>query len=370
MSYQNSNAQNFTAYNNKIYFQAEDQIHGDELWVTDGTAGGTMLLKDINTSTSTSGSDPMNFCVYNSNLYFKADAGNSGNEGELWMTDGTTNGTVLVKNIYPTGDAQANHLNVLNGKLYFTAIDGINGSELWTSDGTTNGTTLLKDINPGSSSSYGDLFTMFNNKLYFQADDGTDGFELWVTDGTALGTILLKDINLGSGDSYPGYFTALGSKLYFRAYSGSDGNVLFASNGTTIGTYSLSPLNPNSDPLGCANAFATLNSALYFNADYDASNCEVWKLDTLGNVGITSYTENKYHVSVYPNPNNGVFNLQISGNENTQVEIYNALGQLVLVQNVEANSIQLNILSFNSGIYHIRVLKNNSPIYQTKIIKE
>ena len=41
----------------------------------------------------------------------------------------------------------------VNGTLYFTANDGVDGVELWKSDGTAAGTNLVKDLNPGSSSS-------------------------------------------------------------------------------------------------------------------------------------------------------------------------------------------------------------------------
>jgi ELWxxDGT repeat protein len=37
----------------------------------------------------------------------------------------------------------------VGGKLFFTAGDGVHGRELWTSDGTEAGTVLVKDIKPG-----------------------------------------------------------------------------------------------------------------------------------------------------------------------------------------------------------------------------
>jgi hypothetical protein len=40
---------------------------------------------------------------------------------------------------------QSAYLVAVNGVLYFTADDGINGNELWKSDGTVGGTTLVKE---------------------------------------------------------------------------------------------------------------------------------------------------------------------------------------------------------------------------------
>ena len=45
------------------------------------------------------------------------------------------------------------YLTNVGGTLFFTANDGINGTELWKSDGTAAGTVLVKDINPGSDGS-------------------------------------------------------------------------------------------------------------------------------------------------------------------------------------------------------------------------
>jgi ELWxxDGT repeat protein len=59
------------------------------------------------------------------------------------------------------------------------ANDGTNGYELWKSDGTSAGTVLVKDINPGTNNSFPNSFINLNNTLYFAADDGTNGKELW-----------------------------------------------------------------------------------------------------------------------------------------------------------------------------------------------
>ncbi len=58
-------------------------------------------------------------------------------------------GTVLVRDINPgLGDSGARSLTNVNGTLYFQASDGTNGTELWKSDGTSAGTVQVRDIRP------------------------------------------------------------------------------------------------------------------------------------------------------------------------------------------------------------------------------
>ncbi|HXU28029.1 MAG TPA: T9SS type A sorting domain-containing protein, partial [Bacteroidia bacterium] len=75
-------------------------------------------------------------------------------------------------------------------------------------------------------------------------------------------------------------------------------------------------------------------------------------------------------VAVYPNPNNGVFYIKLNQYENTVVEVYNTIGQRVLVQSLQGNISSLNMVNLNSGIYQVRVLRANNLIYQTKLIKQ
>ena len=135
------------------------------------------------------------------------------NGGELWVSDGTTEGTQLLLDINPGGSGSGpSYLIEVNEQLFFFANDGENGNELWVSDGTTEGTQLLLDINPGvndsiSSSPYNfsneTVFTEVNEQLFFfnATNDGENGNELWVSDGTTEGTQLLLDINPGVSNS-------------------------------------------------------------------------------------------------------------------------------------------------------------------------
>ena len=83
-----------TAYDGMVFFVANDNIHGRELWKSDGTLTGTKVVKDI-----TPGSSSTSFnCLFvlGNWLYFSAYTSAYG--GELWKTDGTSNGTVSVTN--------------------------------------------------------------------------------------------------------------------------------------------------------------------------------------------------------------------------------------------------------------------------------
>ena len=81
------------------------------------------------------------------------------------------------------------------GTLFFVSSDADAGWELWKSDGTTAGTVLVKDIQPGSGYSYPRALTVVGSTVFFVADDGTNGPELWKSDGTSAGTVLVKAID-------------------------------------------------------------------------------------------------------------------------------------------------------------------------------
>ena len=72
---------------------------------------------------------------------------------ELWRTDGTEGGTTLVKDIRPgPSDGGVDSLTEMGGQLFFRACEGPTGCELWKSDGTAAGTVLVKDVRAGPGS--------------------------------------------------------------------------------------------------------------------------------------------------------------------------------------------------------------------------
>jgi ELWxxDGT repeat protein len=242
---------NFFEFNNKLYFTADDGVHGEELFVSDGTSEGTKLVTDMRPGANEYGklsSFADNFVKFNDKLYFTADDGVHGTE--LFVSDGTGSGTKLMADLYSGENSYGfayssypDNLIEFNGRLYFTANDGVHGTELLVSDGTPEGTQLVADLYPGENSYFGYInssspsdLTEFNGKLYFTADDGENGRELFVSDGTPEGTQLAADISPGKTKYYddiygysssPGELTVVGNELFFSADISQTGRELF-----------------------------------------------------------------------------------------------------------------------------------------------
>jgi ELWxxDGT repeat protein len=244
-----SSLKSLTNVNGTLYFNANDGTHGTELWKSNGTSVGTVLVKDIFPGVNSS--EPQNLTNFNGKLYFTADNGSQG--WELWQSNGTAAGTVLVKDIYPglNHSYPYNFTNV-NGNLYFTARNGSQGWELWKINSMGNGLTqnginppiLVKDINPGTASSGPSNLINVNNTLYFSATDATKGEELWKSNGTAAGTVRVKDIKVGVSNSNPEHFTNFNDTLYFSADNGDRGKELWKSNGTSVSTVMVKDIAP------------------------------------------------------------------------------------------------------------------------------
>lgn len=167
-------------------------------------------------------------------LFVVDDVGN--HRFELWKTDGTPAGTVMIKRAGQGTIGGIGAPVVFNNKLYFGVNDGIN-SELWQSDGTTAGTSLVKNL----STTHGEAnktmpasFTIFKGALYFVASQDGTNFALWKTNGTTAGTVRVSNPNVAA----PNNLVVAGGNLYFirTGYEGFFSATLWKTDGTTAGT--------------------------------------------------------------------------------------------------------------------------------------
>lgn len=209
----------FVRFRNGVLFTASDGRAGRELWWTDGTQAGTRRVKDLRPGAQ--GSNPHDLVVFGGRVWFVASAQGPG-EG-LWSTDGTPGGTKLVHSLSAgTFPSWAGELTVAGGRLFFRVYNETTGAELWTSGGATASTRRVADLRPGPASSFPQSLTAVGGVVIFAADDGVHGLEPWQSDGTAAGTVLLGDINPGLDASGPGPFTPVTGA---RALTGADDGV-------------------------------------------------------------------------------------------------------------------------------------------------
>jgi ELWxxDGT repeat protein len=259
-----SDPQDLTAMNGELFFSAWDPAHGRQLWKSDGTAGGTVMLTDV-----PGGADPAGLAVADGELFFSAQDRAHGRE--LWKSDGTAAGTGLVADIVP-GPAGSDPQDITyaigqqdNGTpaqvlVYFSAWDPAAGRQLWKSDGTAAGTVMISDVNPGPAGlGPADISALTGTTAMFSGDDGVHGREPWVTDGTAAGTAMYEELNPGPASSDPTEIIASENNIgifaqfplwYFSANDGTHSRELFLAypDSPPADVYDINPGAASSDP--------------------------------------------------------------------------------------------------------------------------
>ena len=383
-----------TPYNGKLIMRARSTNVGWVLCQSSGTMASSTLLKDIYTGSISgipSSSSPSEFIEFNGWLYFSA---NTILGYELWKTNGTSAGTVLVKDINPGGSSNPDNFVILNNKLYFVAADGTNGREIWTTDGTSSGTVMAADVNVGASGDPKDLTVhgsriyfsafsttygremhymnsaenvtflrdiapgtlngnpvnifSFNGDVYFQSGDGTNGKELWKTNGSILGTTMVKDIN-PSGSSFPANFIIYNNNLYFTASDGSNGNEIWITDGTNAGTQMITNIHTAGAGDSNPQSLVVVDDKLFFHA-YGGTSVGrelYYYLDP--NLSVESFDE--FQLALYPNPTKDSFVLK-AADRIENVKILDLFGKVV--KSFDTESDYYDIADLSSGIYLVQ----------------
>ena len=278
----------FAVVGDTLFFTADDGVHGRELWKSDGTSPGTVLVRNINRNDDARrpGSRPSWLVAVGDTLLFAADDGRHGRE--LWRSDGSRAGTVLVKNIHPTRSADPYELTRVGGEVFFTADDGTHGFDLWKTDGSRAGTVLVKDVAPPSVENYYGSphnLTRQGKRLFFAANDGRHGVELWKSNGRRTGTVMVKNIDTNERNDDPDYpgampeeLTAMRGRLYFVAGDDTHGWNLWKSDGSKAGTTLVKDIDPRRryTPPRYLTRFG---DQLFFSARDATHGRELWRSD-------------------------------------------------------------------------------------------
>lgn len=388
---------NSVILNNKLIFMAFTDDSGAELWSTDGTEEGTSMLKDINTD-SKEGSDPF-----------------------LWP--------VIREFDYSNPDYQSmefyNRTANFNGYIFFSAMDGSGGAQLWKTNGTSAGTVLVKKIN---SSSYDDgvddSYIYTNRGIVFGGDDGVNGTEPWFSDGTKENTKMLANINPNAspeGDSDPSFLFIWKGDIYLTADNGNSGTDWLTDFYKLQGPYSGLPISLlNFDALVRSTSVQlTWNTATESNSDHfdverstDGINfSSIGKVGAAGNSTNTkeyAYNDDQAYTlgetqlyyrlqlvdkdgkkayskivsvtliispvtfKVFPNPVHDFLTITYSSSEKSSLSILDITGKQVYGSALEANNNgthKVNVSNLPAGTYIIKSVSNQSTDIQ-KFIKK
>lgn len=374
---------NFIVAGGKLFFQMAID-NGLELWVSDGTSGGTNEVINLDPGSSAgtqyNGTRPSPMAAYNNKVYF-AGATSLG-DYELYTSDGTAAGTVLTKDLAP-GTAKSGTPQewlIHNGDLYFTAYDGTITS-LWKTNGTTV-TQISSAVNAAAPLS-------FKGNIYYRS-----GIDIWKTDGTNAGTEFVADSAL------IGNFNGANADYFFSSYAKFKpvypyyDYFYYKSDGTTAGTVAIlkeeydrasfivlnnkmyNTLVENislytgamwetdgtSDSTKVIVGYTGLpyiyNNKVYFSYYTSATGYELWVYDPAAvTTGVTKISLNET-VQLYPNPSSGKVNVLNASELNAVYTVYNSSGEKIL-ETMDEKSIDLS--SQPKGIYvvHIKTDKDN-----------
>lgn len=232
-----------------------DDDYGRELWVSDGTTAGTMRLTDINPGPSDS--SPHDLTDVNGILYFVVGT-------NVWKSDGTPSGTALVINFDDTHSTDL--VAVANDTLYIRRIPVVEPAQaqLWRHEAVLAQTSRVITFTnlPEETNHYaavGNILYFVNNTI---ESPNPLQYGLWKTDGTEGGTVLLKEWS-GATGSTATRLTNVGGLLFFRG--GDDSNrQLWTSDGTSSGTVLVKDINDDVETDSDLRCLTALGNTLFF----------------------------------------------------------------------------------------------------------
>lgn len=339
------------ALGNKVCFVASTPAQGEELFISDGTSAGTKILKDINAGSFSSYPDVLR--VVGNKLYFGATPENGSSNEDVWVSDGTPEGT---QKLIPN----KNILDVvnLNGKAIIGA-----GRDLYISDGSVQNTTILGTFSFlfSRNINHTRLMGVAGNLAYFAAEQSfNQGTELWVTDGTTGGTKIVADANYGIRPSNPNWLTPVGNKIFYAGDSGNyiqdiaNGKELMETDGTEKGTKLLADIKTGEASSNPGPIVQLNENTLLFMAANNFYGRELWKytLQTSTPTQEIRYTQSLFAFS--PNPTQDQLQVRSLYTDlgDGVLRIHNLFGQLILQQPLraqESRSVQLGNLP--AGVY-------------------
>lgn len=205
---QNNNPECFTLFKGELYFKFG--FSGSEFWRTNGTAC-TRVALPVRSAIATK-----DFLIYFVNNF-------SNNTTEIWKINDNGTAPQKIKDGLPGYIDWLSRSLELDSLLLFpfinTANTGYTDYEIWRTDGTSEGTYLLKNTNPNGSDGVTGKLVYHKNMAYFRANDGNNNPQIWSTDGTTQGTQVAFAFNTPANRTRMiNFLDAVNGQLIFHSY--------------------------------------------------------------------------------------------------------------------------------------------------------
>ncbi|MFM2049308.1 MAG: hypothetical protein RI955_1856 [Bacteroidota bacterium] len=385
-------AKRLLIYRDQLVIGAMDSTQTNEqLWISDGTAGGTKNITNVYIDYNHC--SIFNFLFLNEFkkiLYFNSYDTVNGCEPNY--IDQSFDSVRVLKDIYKGGFC-FNNYNIISAsnfcnfknEMYFLGVDSTNGSQLWKTDGTENGTRMIKKIinlKTDQNKSYSLNRQIFSNSDYLFVSpvryDTIYGNELYIGKNDSFE---LFDLSPGQWSSNPQYFYLHNNHVYFVAHDWLDNYNLWVSDGTKVGTHQInkanskvkSPLFYNMyNDIDFDNRFFSYNGSLYFEANYDSIGFGLYRLDDFDAPVKKVDSTLIEQMLCYPNPTKEILNIKFTtlATESCNLSLTDMYGRIIYTENFTSdaatNTKQINISKFAIGTYVVHLSYPNKSL-KTKI---
>lgn len=325
--------------------------------------------------------------------------GNDITNGNSCTTDGSGNVYLAGSTSSPTNIAFGGHQNIYGGANYDAYLVKFNslGVRLWSTyyggSGADWGNSCATDNNgniflAGGTGSNNNIASGGHQNIYGGTGDAflvkfnSSGIRQWGTyygdngddDGQSCVTDKSGNIYLAGST---GSTANIASNGHQNIYGGGQYDIFLIKldslgirqwgtyyGGNTV-EYQASCATDSSGNVYLAGRTASFNNIAFNghqNTIGNGFNAFLVKFDGTSVVNINENIQQLRNISVYPNPNNGVFNIVLE--EKSNIEIFNVLGEQVYINSGLNNNIQIDISNQPKGIYFINIKgeKSNSSL--------
>ena len=385
------------AYDGALFFNADDEIHGNELWRYDPATGHTALVADFRVGPENS--NPNNFTIYDGALFFYAVDEVQGwklrryrtGEGlhtlehtpgpfpgsmavlgahlylvsgsSLYRYDSTTDTFTTLLTPFDASSLRVEYgLTAFDGQVIFQGFTHEHGHELWTYDPLSETAHIVSDIVPGSVGSNPQSTTAHDGALYFFAVDEAHGAEFWRYDGTGPPQ-LVADINPGPDHSVASVFTPFEGQIYFHANDGVSGAELWVYNPEADDVALALDLAPGSDS-SSPHQIVPYDGTLYVITRGPEVGGAIWRIERTPPTSADEPSETPpftLHPPV-PNPARGpvAVSFDLSTPTDVRLDVFDVLGRRVGIlaegpYPAGPHTVEWSARSLSRGIYIVRL---------------